>query len=262
MAEFDATAIGVVVLSVAVGVAASLYVPQLVFRSPMRERFGNPGPHCSNCGTKISNSQRIAIWARLRNNNVCVVCKQRLWPRWPVIETALAVAFGATAAVVGPSGVLPAFLVFAFAAVVLTTTDLQHQIIPNRVIYPCLFGSIALLGLAAVIGNDVDRLITALIGMVLMFLFFFVVWFVNPRGIGFGDVRLALLTGLFSGWVGLGNVTLALLGGLLLGAAAGLVLMALRRTGARDPIAYGPFLIAGAILSIFLGGPIATGIGW
>jgi leader peptidase (prepilin peptidase)/N-methyltransferase len=88
-------------------------------------------------------------------------------------------------------------------------------------------------------------------------LFFFVVWFVNPRGLGFGDVRLAALNGLMTGYVGIGNAVLAIMLGLLFGAVAGISLMALRKKGRREAIPFGPFLALGAYVAVM--GPLAFG---
>ncbi|MBV8388135.1 MAG: prepilin peptidase, partial [Acidimicrobiia bacterium] len=82
---------------------------------------------------------------------------------------------------------------------------------------------------------------------------------ISPRGMGFGDVRLSFLLGLFLGWLDLRHVFLGVFVGFLLGSIVGLVLMALRRRGRRDHIPFGPFLAAGAVIAVLFGTSI---LGW
>ncbi|MFC7480110.1 hypothetical protein ACFQX7_08815 [Luedemannella flava] len=75
---------------------------------------------------------------------------------------------------------------------------------------------------------------------------------------GFGDVKLAGLLGLYLGWLGWGPVIVGTFAGFLFGAVVGAVLMLIRRAGRKSAVAFGPFMLAGAFLAIFLGGPIAA----
>jgi leader peptidase (prepilin peptidase)/N-methyltransferase len=93
--------------------------------------------------------------------------------------------------------------------------------------------------------------------MAASWLFFFIVYIVNPKGMGFGDVRLSALNGFMTGWIAIGNAFLGIFLGLFLGAIIGVGLMLFRIKGRKDPIPYGPFLALGALLAIF--GPVAAG---
>jgi leader peptidase (prepilin peptidase)/N-methyltransferase len=73
---------------------------------------------------------------------------------------------------------------------------------------------------------------------------------------GFGDVKLAALLGLYMGWLGVGLVPLGLFFGFALGAVVGVLLMLLRRKNRKDPIPSGPFLAAGAVIAVLVGDPI------
>ncbi len=182
--------------------------------------------------------------------------------KWPWLEFICAAVFGGIALRFGFAWALPAFLVFAFSSIALCIIDYRHHLLPNRIIYPTLIASLILLTLAAAITGDWNFLLRAVMGMFAAWMFFFVVWLIKPQAMGFGDVRLALLVGLFTGWMSLANVFLGVFLGLLLGAVAGLAFVALKKVGVRDPIPYGPFLIAGAFLSILFGesiAPVITG---
>ena len=70
-----------------------------------------------------------------------------------------------------------------------------------------------------------------------------------PSGLGLGDVKLCTVIGLWLGWYGVLPLTLGLCAGVALGGLAAIFLLITRRAGRKDPMAYGPHLIAGALMS-------------
>ena len=246
------------IVSGAIGLVVGGFLQPLVQRTPMRERMRMPGAHCTQCGLQITAKQAWPWFARLTKSNSCLNCGHRLWTHVPWIELVCAAGFAIVAGQFGWAWALPAYLLFVFSSVAITWIDTRHHIIPNRIVYPTLFASLLLLLVAAALDDGFDSLLDALIGMCGAGAFFFIVWFIYPKGMGYGDVRLSLLIGLFTGWVGLGNVFLGVLAGLLLGAISGLLFVALRFTGMKDPIPYGPFLLAGAFISILFGSTFAS----
>ena len=155
--------------------------------------------------------------------------------------------------------VLPAYLVFFVCLVSVTVIDFQRQIIPNYIVYPTIFVSIPLLAVAALAGGDWGSFGRALMGGTLAWLALLVIHLISPAGMGFGDVRLAFVLGMFLGWIDLAHVLTGLFLGVLLISAVGLVLAALRLRSLQEHIAFGPFLAAGSILAVFAGDPI---MGW
>jgi leader peptidase (prepilin peptidase)/N-methyltransferase len=131
--------------------------------------------------------------------------------------------------------------------------DFQLQIIPNRIVYPTIFASVPLLALAALAGDDWDRFGHAVMGATLAWLALLVIHLVSPAGMGFGDVRLSFVLGLFLGWISLGHVFTGLFLGVLLICAVGIVLALLRLKSLQEHMAFGPFLAAGSILAVFAG---------
>ena len=89
------------------------------------------------------------------------------------------------------------------------------------------------------------------------FAVFFVVWFVVPRGMGFGDVRLAGVIGVAIGYLGLLEAYVAFLTGFVLGLVFGLVLMVTSGGGRRTRIPFAPALCIGASVAVLWGAPIA-----
>jgi leader peptidase (prepilin peptidase) / N-methyltransferase len=148
---------------------------------------------------------------------------------------------------------VPAYLVFFTCLVAITVIDFQLQIIPNRIVYPTIFASVPLLALAALIGGDWDRFRRAVAGATLAWLALLVIHLVSPAGMGFGDVRLAFVLGLFLGWIDLSHVMTGLFLGVLLIAVVGVVLAVLRLRSLQEHIAFGPFLAAGSTIAVFAG---------
>jgi leader peptidase (prepilin peptidase)/N-methyltransferase len=150
---------------------------------------------------------------------------------------------------------LPAYLVFVASLFAISVVDLRHYLIPNRLLYPALYACLVLMLIPAV--QQPGRYGQALAAMVCSWLFFFVVYFINPRGLGFGDVRLSALNGFMTGWLAIGNAFLGILLGVFLGAISSVLLLIFRIRGRKEAIPFGPFLALGAVLAVF--GPLAVG---
>jgi len=164
--------------------------------------------------------------------------------------------FAGTAVRFGADWVVPAYLVFFVCLVSITVIDADRQIIPNYIVYPTIFASIPLLALAALVQGEWDRFGQSLMGASLAWLALLVIHLASPASMGFGDVRLAFVLGLFLGWIGLSHVLAGLFLGVALIAVIGVVLAALRLKSLQEHIAFGPFLAAGSTLAVFAGEPI------
>jgi leader peptidase (prepilin peptidase)/N-methyltransferase len=93
--------------------------------------------------------------------------------------------------------------------------------------------------------------------MVALYVFYFVLAFIYPAGMGFGDVKLAGVLGLYLGWLGWAELVSGAFLGFLYGGVIGLGLMAVRRAGRKSKIPFGPFMLAGAYTAILWGGALA-----
>jgi leader peptidase (prepilin peptidase)/N-methyltransferase len=175
-------------------------------------------------------------------------------PTRRVLVTALTGAvFGATAARFDDSWLLPAYLVLAGALVALAVIDLQTYLLPNRIVYPLTVAMLALLALGCVLEDDLAAYGRGLAAGATAFLVFFVLHFISPRSMGFGDVKLSFTLGLALGVLGWGEMVLGLFLAFLYGAVIGLALVAVRVRGKRQEVPFGPFLAAGAMTAILVG---------
>ncbi|MBW3574305.1 MAG: A24 family peptidase [Actinobacteria bacterium] len=156
----------------------------------------------------------------------------------------------------GADWALPAYLVFLASMVAVTLIDLEHSIVPNRIVVATLAVSLPLLAAAALLGGTWSSLGTALLGALAGGGSLLAVNLISPRGMGMGDVKLAVVLGLFLGWIDLGHVLLGLFLGFLLGAGGGVVLIALKLRTRRDHVPFAPFLAGGAVLAVLAGNAI------
>ncbi len=250
--------IGVVVGCALVGFFVGTCSRELLHRAPMRERLRYPELHCRNCTEPIRGSRRFALIALARKKHRCTRCSEEIVAPNLWLELALAGVGAGVGVVVGPTWPLGAYLVFFLGLALMSVIDLRHYIIPNRILYPTLIGTMGLLGVAAIAMGTPSRFAMAVIGMAVAFLFFFLTSVIYPAGMGFGDVRLAALIGLGAGWLSLTHVFLAVMTGLLLASMIGVGLIAFRRRGRKEAIPFGPFLAVGATVAIVWGSDILS----
>jgi len=169
----------------------------------------------------------------------------------PVV-TALACAV--LAAATGPRPELFVWLLLAPVGVLLATIDHRVHRLPDQLTLPAAAAVTALLGVAALLPHHAGNWVSGLLGGAALGGFYFLLFLINPNGMGFGDVKLALSLGVALGWYGWTVLFAGGFAGFLLGAVYGFGLMVLGRAGRKTGIPFGPFMITGALLGILLGG--------
>ena len=90
-----------------------------------------------------------------------------------------------------------------------------------------------------------------------MFTVYFLLCLAYPAGMGFGDVKLSGVLGLYLGWLGWGVLAVGLFLGFLLGGVFGIALIATGRGGRKSAVPFGPFMLGGALLAVFVGQRLA-----
>ncbi len=199
-------------------------------------------PPCPTCGDDLNVFLSKCRGNRHRQRAMNVLVLIAL----PVLLVLL--AFGA------PTGwVVPAYVAFGFMAGVLTVTDIDTQLIPNRILVP---GTLAC-GLSLVIGglfaSMPGAVVRALLAGITYFVVMFVLALVAKGALGYGDVKLAFPLGMFVGFVSWSHLGVAVVGAFLLGGLVSVLLLITRRVRRTDAIAFGPFMVAGAVASIVFG---------
>ncbi len=160
----------------------------------------------------------------------------------------------------GPHLVIVPYLVLFSVLLELSVIDLEHYVLPNRITYPATVFALLAIPVVSVVAGRPHAIVDALVGGVAYFLLLFIPAVVYPKGMGFGDVKLAALMGLHLGWIHPFLPLPALIIASVVGLLAGLVLLI--RRGASRPYPFGPWLALGCVLAILFSGPLLSSYGY
>jgi leader peptidase (prepilin peptidase)/N-methyltransferase len=169
---------------------------------------------------------------------------------------ATAVTWGILAASRGWGADLPAYLVVAALGVAAAYVDLREHRLPDPLTSSALAAAGLLLAVAAAVDGDWSAYARAWIVAAVMFAAYLGLAMLRPADLGLGDVKLAAVVGLVTGWLGWGIAVVGAFLGFLLGGLAGVALVLARRAGRRTAIPFGPFMLAGALVAVAQGGTL------
>jgi len=140
-------------------------------------------------------------------------------------------------------------------SVALAVIDWRTRLLPTRLVLPAT-GVAILLGLIGwAVTREPDDLVRAVIALVAVRSFFWVLWWFHSAGMGFGDVRLAALLGFALGHLGWGEVVVGVYSGFLIFALPGVLLAIVRRDRGllKSAFPFGPFMLVGALIGVVVG---------
>ncbi len=248
----------VVILGV-LGLLVGSFLNVVIARVPAGESVVRPGSRCPACLQPIAPRDNVPVvsWLLLRGRARC--CGVRISARYPLVEGGTAVFFAAVTAWLGASWALPAYLALAAASVALAVIDVDTLRLPVVVVVPAFAAGVLLLGMASIADGDASAALRAVLGAAALWLLYRLLHAVYPRGMGYGDVRLAGLVGLYLGWMGWDRVVVGGFFGFLTGGLGGVLLMLGGRGGLKTQIPYGPYLLLGGWIGLVWGAGIA---GW
>jgi leader peptidase (prepilin peptidase)/N-methyltransferase len=213
-----------------------------------------PRSACPSCGHPISALENIPVisWLVLRGR--CRTCGAAIGPRYPAVELLAALLAGAVAWKYGPSMTLVGSLVLLWALVALAFIDLDTTLLPDTLTLPLVW-----LGLLFNLFGTFTTLQSAVIGAMAGYLSLWLVYWAfklltGKEGMGYGDFKLLAAIGAWLGWQVL-PVTILLSS--LVGALAGLLMIALVRHDRRIPIPFGPYLAGGGMVALFFGADLS-----
>ncbi|MGI5192129.1 prepilin peptidase [Streptomyces sp. CA-288835] len=174
-------------------------------------------------------------------------------PSTPVLATVTATVCAVLAAATGARPELLVWLLLVPVGVLLAVVDFAVHRLPDVVTLPLAASALILLGGAALLPGAGGSWKTALLGSLALGACYLLLFLINPKGFGFGDVKLGPALGAVLGWYGWGILLIGTFAGYLFGAVYGVGLILARRAGRKSAIPFGPFLMAGAFAGILLG---------
>ncbi|MEV6446659.1 prepilin peptidase [Amycolatopsis sp. NPDC051716] len=244
-----------VVAAAVLGLLVGSFLNVVIHRVPRGESVVRPPSHCPDCGQTIKTRHNVPVFGWLVLRGRCAGCGARISVRYPLVEFGTAVLFALLALRLDPPD-LPAFLYFGAIGIALALIDLDCRRLPDAIVLPSYPVLLVLLTASAWWRGDWWSLARAGIGGVVLFGFYLVLALAYPAGMGFGDVKLAGLLGGILASLSWPALLIGAFGGFLLGAVAGVVVLATGRGGRKTALPFGPFMIAAALLAIFAAGPL------
>jgi leader peptidase (prepilin peptidase) / N-methyltransferase len=226
--------------------ALGSFLNVVVVRVPTRRSILRPPSSCGGCGTEILWRDNIPVLSYALLRGRCRECAAPISPMYPLVEAVTALLIVMCVAVYGPTA--DAALAAGFCAVLVTLSviDARHRIVPDRIVLPA-----AVIALAAhtAIDPSLEWVVWSLAAAGGLFL----VVLAYPKGLGLGDVKLALLLGAVLG----ATVTVALMIGLLAALVPAAILVSRHGVSARKlGVPLVPFLSLGAVIALFVGNAI------
>lgn len=233
-------------LGISLSVVVGLVVGRSIVAETSAHRLGLQDnwwrPECEVCGESVSLPMTFCSTNRHRQP----------WYSWgiPIVNAAV---FGVMAVSVPTLSVLPAYLLFGATMVTLTVTDLQTKLIPNRILGPATVAGVVLLALGGLVARDGGSVGRAAIGGFAYFGVLFLLALIGRGALGFGDVKMSFIIGVFTGYVSLGSVLVAGIGAFIVAGLYSVVLIVTRLSNRKDMIPFGPFMTIAGLAAVVWG---------
>ena len=257
------TVVLLLVASLVIGCIFGSFLNVVIWRVPNHISLVNPKrSFCPNCEAPIAWYDNIPIISWLVLGAKCRHCKEPIAVRYPIVEALgglsfLAVTLGSLFGAYSP-WILPELYVFAAVSIVIAYIDLDHHLILNVVLLATLIATLVLLAFASLGTNEWNRLGRAVICAIVLGAFYLLLSIIWKGGMGDGDIKLAFILGLITGWLGWSQFIIGAFAAFFIGGFLSLVLIIGKKVDMHGGIPFGPSMLLGIWLGIFVGAPIAT----
>ena len=227
------------------GLSVGSFLNLCIDRLPLEQSIIRPPSHCPACQRRVSAFDLVPFFNYLWLRGRCRYCSAAIPIRLPIVELITGLAFAFLYWHFGLNEELGMAIVYACFLIVIFFIDLERQLILNKVVYPGILMAFVFSFLWPDHGV-VDSLIGGAVGCAILL----VPYLIYPKGMGFGDVKLALMAGLMTGYP---EALVALILAIFAGGLVGIVLLALRLKGRKGAIPFGTFLAVAAMAALLWG---------
>lgn len=247
------------------GLEIGSFLNVCIDRLPREESIVKPPSHCEACGHRLAAKDLIPLFSYLWLRGRCRYCRASIPGKLFYVELVSGVIYAFLYWKYGLTPELGAMIFYAALFTIIFMVDLEKNVILNKVVYPAMVIAVILgvLGIQPELPQwPVEGIANIAMGGGVGFLFFFVVAMASRGGMGWGDVKLAGLIGLATGFP---MVLVAIVLGAVLGGIAGVVLMAVKKKGMKSLIPFGPFLSVATMVTLIWGGDMLNwyaGLSW
>jgi len=241
------------------GLLIGSFLNVVVWRVPRGESVVSPPSACPACDTRIRPRDNIPVAGWLLLKGKCRDCAEPISKRYPLVELGTGVLFAVLALRFGFDAVLPAYLYLGAVGLALALIDIDLKRLPDALTLPSYPVGVVLLGIAALMNHDGHSFVRALICALIAAGLYFALWFAYPSGMGFGDVKLSGVLGLYLGWLGYGELAVGLFLGFLYGGLFGIGLILFKDGGRKTKVPFGPFMLLGTLTAVLVGSQLVDG---
>ena len=236
------------VIAFVVGAVIGSFLNVCIHRLPRKESIVFPASHCPTCATPLRMSDNIPLLSFVLLWGRCRTCRAPISLRYPIVELANGLGYALILWRFGLTWTAVAYAVLFSLLLIVTGTDLRHQIIPDRITLPGLAVGLAAGATILPIGW-VNSVLGALVGGgILLAVAWISPYLFGKEGMGGGDIKLLAMVGAFLGWQA---TVLTILIGAVTGSIAGLLLIFCKVIRRDQYVPFGPFLAFGAVISLF-----------
>jgi leader peptidase (prepilin peptidase)/N-methyltransferase len=244
-----------IIIFALLGLAVGSFLNVCIDRLPQNKSIAFPPSHCEACQHKLAAKDLIPVFSYLRLRGRCRYCQASVPRRLFWVELATGVVFALLAWQYGLSPALGIMVFYACLFIVIFVIDLEHGLILNKVVYPSMVVALLL----AIIPRPwltqwiVTGIANAAIGGAIGFALFLLIAVISRGGMGWGDVKLAGLIGLATGFP---LVFLSIIMGAILGGIVAVAMVIAKKRQRRQTIPFGPFLAVAAMITLLWGSNI------
>jgi prepilin signal peptidase PulO-like enzyme (type II secretory pathway) len=241
------------------GLAVGSFLNCIIYRLEKNESFLKGRSYCPNCHHTLAWQDLIPIFSFLILKGKCRYCGKKISLQYPLVELATGILFFSIFYSIFQHSNIPTFqqsIQFLYLSIVssflivIFVYDLKHYLIPDKVIYPAI--ALALIfNFQFLISKQLLIFKYAILSAVLASAFFLSIFLISRgKWLGFGDVKLGFLMGLFLGFP---KILVALFSAYLIGAIIGIGLVLAKKKTLKSEVPFGPFLVSGTFIALFFG---------
>ncbi|HSQ35906.1 MAG TPA: prepilin peptidase [Candidatus Binatia bacterium] len=245
-------------LIVVFGLIIGSFLNVVIHRLPLGENIVFPPSHCPHCRSDIPFYHNIPLLSYLVLRGRCHSCREGISPQYPLVEAFSAFGFWLTWRFFGVTPAAAFTAVFICLLIVLAAIDLKYMILPDEL----TLGGTAVFFIYSFFNPAVSTLNAVLsgLGAALIFsgFFFFYLKVRKIEGLGFGDVKMVLMMGLF---LGLQRLVVAIFLASFSGLLVGVFMMVFKKKDLKFALPFGPFLSLGSFIAVFWGDAILARMG-
>lgn len=227
------------------GLLVGSFLNVCIDRLPAKKSLAYPSSHCDTCQHPLKPWDNIPVFSYLWLRGKCRYCGARIPQRILWVELSTGILFAFLFWRYGLTFEFPLIAFYTCILLVLAVIDLRHKLILNVIVYPAA-------AIALIIGFFLPEfdIYKGVLGGAIGFAILMIPALVSRTGMGWGDVKMAGLIGLMTGYP---RVFAGLLGGIILGGVTAVTLIILKKKTRKDTIPFGPFLALGAFLALIYG---------